>query len=117
MKENKRSIETAALGAALKYGGKFGYRFFPHIKIIFGLICVRLGFKRDVTFKYKYMLWASKWADRVGLRKNYQYTYSFPTGLMMHRAVGVPEYDNYQAITIMVFKKKMDKVIVGDDEG
>lgn len=101
--KNQRSLETVAIGSAIKYGGKTIYRLLPHLKIIFWLILVRLSLKKKVTFKQKYMFVASKWADRLGIHKTHQYTYSFPAGLRMHRAVGIPEYDNSEVITVMGF--------------
>lgn len=104
--KNQRSLESVALGGAIKYGGKAIYRLLPHLKIILSLILVRLGLKNKVTFKHKYLFVASKWADRLGIGETHQYSYSFPSGLRMHRAIGIPEYDNSEVITRMGFTKR-----------
>lgn len=105
-KEQERSVESVALGIGVKYGGRLVLRFLPSIKIIFSLFLVRVGLKETVSFKMKYMGTATAWSNRLGIGKTRQYKYTFPDGIQMHRAIGIPDYDNSEALTIMSFERK-----------
>lgn len=110
MEDNKeRSVESVVIGAGIKYSGKVALSYWPYIQVIFALFLVRLQLKKTVSFKMKYMKVASTWADRLGLGETCKYGYSFPGGIKMHRAIGISEYDNSEALTIMNFEKREDK--------
>lgn len=105
-KMKKRNVESIAVGIGVRYFGKAVLRYLPYIKIIFELSLVRVGLKKTVSFKMKHMGTASNWATRLGIGKDHQYKYSFPGGIRMHQAIGVPEYDNSNELTIMSFERK-----------
>lgn len=52
------------------------------------------------------MVFASRWAQKLRLNKSYQITYSFPAGITAHRAIGIPQPDNSNSVTIMKFEPK-----------
>ena len=106
MRESKqqRSAESVAIG--VKYGGKLVLRFLPSIKIVLCLFLVRIGVRETVSFKMKYMGTATAWANRLGIGKTRQYKYTFPEGARMHRAIGIPDYDNSEKLTIMTFEQR-----------
>lgn len=98
-----RSVESVALGTTIKYGGKLVVRYLPQLRIILSLILVRVGLKKTISFKFPHMVFASNWAGKFRLKSD---TISFPGGVQMHRAIGIPEYDNSAAMGIMTFKSK-----------
>lgn len=101
-----RNLETVVTGVAVKYGPKAISTYWPQIKIALSMLLIRLGLiEKEVVFNMKYLNVANKWANRFGFNKSYKYIYSFPGGIRMHRAVGIPEYDNSEALTVMTFEK------------
>ena len=103
---NRTGVESLAVGAVLKHGWNGVSKFMPHLKIVFSLILVRLGLRNSVSFKMKYMRTASKWSDRLGVGRTRQHTFQFPGGIKMHRAYGIPEFDNSTSRTVMSFKPR-----------
>lgn len=101
-----RNIESIAIDIAIQIAQKTIFSYRNILKIIFQILLVRLGIKNTIYIKNRENNLALNWAKKFKLENKYRITFSFPAGIQMHRAIGVPDNDNADALSIMKFETK-----------